>query len=171
MFCRKLKNKHPKTALEFPGQSLITAVVRLQYSVRVLLLHFYSTLKVAKKRATMAPPSTTTTMGDEAPNGETPPQSSAELDAFVEDMLEQMVRHIILLTACCVPFHIHNMDDIAGSTSLVSNWLSHLLRIVASHSRSTFRSLFYLLRYEIPIRSVTANSFQRHGKLHSGKNG
>jgi hypothetical protein len=33
-------------------------------------------------------------MGDEARNGESPPQSSAELDAFVEDMLEQMVRRM-----------------------------------------------------------------------------
>jgi hypothetical protein len=47
----------------------------------------------SQKEATMAPTSTTT-MGDEATNGESPPQSSAELDAFVEDMLEQMVRCI-----------------------------------------------------------------------------
>jgi hypothetical protein len=86
----------------------------------------------------MAATSTTSTMGDEASNGENPPQSSAELDAFVEDMLEQMVRRINH-----APYSLLRSVSHSQSPNLVYvlTLLIHCaLRIVTSHSCSFFRS-------------------------------
>ncbi len=96
-------------------------------------------------------------MGDEDRNGESPPQSSAELDAFVEDMLEQMVRRISRAPhSCCVPFHIHHSHHEMTNLTLL---IHCALRIVLHHIHA-------LLSFNLTEPIPTANSFQRH--VHMG---
>jgi hypothetical protein len=93
----------------------------------------------------MAATSKTSTMGDEAPNGENPPQSSAELDAFVEDMLEQMVRRINH-----APYSLLRSVSHSKSPSLVkyslSSFIAHCALLHHIHAPSFVQLLLTMIQ-------------------------
>jgi hypothetical protein len=146
-----------------------SAFVNETQAKKIRLQRRFFTRNHERKEATMAPTSTTT-MGDEARNGESPPQSSAELDAFVEDMLEQMVCRMILdpySLLRSVPFTFIIMQK----QNSLSSFIAHCALLHPIHASSFVHSFFYLLRHALNYPYDTANSFQRHGKFHSRENG